>query len=140
MENIESSAQSTKGHRKPRFSLARRLTGALLAAVMLPSLVFALAAQQIAPPQASGVRPVYDSYDFISIVFQWLMVSAVSVGTIFIIWGAVQYKTGRDDRDKKWRAKQKIVGGLISIALAFLAFMLWGILPYPPFGAGPLVS
>jgi hypothetical protein len=105
----KSSIPSPEKSRISGFHLLYGLAAIRLTRGMSPSLVRASALQETAVPIASGVQRVDDPYDFIGRSLLWIVVLGLVGGVIFLIWGGAQYQAARDDKEKKWRAKKKVI-------------------------------
>jgi len=90
-------------------------------------------------PVAVGVGSLGEFYQLIKDATAWLVVFGIIIGAIFIIWGGIQYMTSGGDEASTGAAKQKIIGGLIGIALVLLAYSLVNVVA-SFLGAGPVVS
>src|SRR3989338_7160978 len=96
-------------------------------------------AQSTTAPAASGVTGVSDFYDVIQIAARLLVVFGIIIGAVFIVVGGIQYMTSGGDEEGTKAAKNKIIAGLIGIALVLLAYALVNIVG-SFFGAGVIVS
>jgi hypothetical protein len=90
-------------------------------------------------PQAVGVGSLTEFYQLIKDITSWIVVFGILIGAVFIIWGGIQYMTSGGDESATGAAKQKIIAGLIGIALVLLAYGLVNVVA-SFLGAGPVVS
>ena len=109
------------------------------AAAFLPLSALAFNGETTNAPSASGISSVGDFYAVIQTAARWLVVFGIIIGAVFIIWGGIQYMTSGGDEAGTEAAKNKIVGGLIGIALVLLAYAVVNIVG-SFFGAGTIVS
>lgn len=72
---------------------------------------------------ASPITKISDIENLITAVARWISVIVSVIAVIFIILGGASYITAGGDEDKAGAAKQKIVYGLIGLAIAAVA---WG--------------
>ena len=56
-----------------------------------------------------------------------LLVVAALLGLAFLAWGGLDYITSEGQKDKVSRSKRKILFAIIGLTVAFLAFMIIGI-------------
>ena len=120
--------------------MKKLITSAILSAASLPVAAFAFTtAQSTTAPAAQGVTGVSDFYDVIQIAARWLVVFGIIIGAVFVVVGGIQYMTSGGDEEGTKAAKNKIIAGLIGIALVLLAYALVNIVG-SFFGAGVIVT
>ena len=120
--------------------MKKLISSAMVSVSMFPASVLAFTtAQSTTAPAASGVTGVSDFYDVIQIAARWLVVFGIIIGAVFIVVGGIQYMTSGGDEEGTKAAKNKIIAGLIGIALVLLAYALVNIVG-SFFGAGVIVS
>jgi len=82
-----------------------------------------LAGECVAAGSESPIKNVTDIDALVRAVARWIAIVVSVIAVIFIILGGVSYITAGGDEEKAKGARQKIVYGLVGLAIAALA---WG--------------
>ena len=94
--------------------------GILLSLLLIPAFVFA----QI-PNEVNLTRP--GILTAIGLLQSWVAAIVVIVGIIAILWAAIMYMLAGGDEEKLATAKKTLIGGVIGIAVAVIAYGIFGL-------------
>lgn len=68
--------------------------------------------------------------DAISLIINVLLIVAILLSLTFIIWGGIRWMTSRGKKEELEKAKTTLIYAIVGLAVAFLAFLIIGVIQY----------